>query len=130
MSRLALARARRRVREAGFGSTLTSALTWASAGTPVFNPATLFLTGWWRGSYSASPWVGTASASSSGSNNASEATTPPAAGATVNGFAPVDFDGVDDLLRADGTLDTYFATNAWTVSVLFNADTAAAPGTD
>jgi hypothetical protein len=90
-----------------------------------FDPATLSLTGWWRASYSGSPWAPTASAGSSGSNgNLEEATNPPATGSAVNGYTPADFDGSNDLLTVPGgaILDTFYNTTAYSVVMLINVD--------
>jgi hypothetical protein len=92
---------------------------------PVFDPATLSLTGWWRASYSASPWVGTASAGSSGSRNLTEATNAPSVGAAVSGYDPAEFDGVNDRFF-NIAWTTLFSAGAGSVAVIFNADTAAA----
>lgn len=86
-------------------------------------PASLSLTGWWRASYSGSPWVGTASAGSSGSRDLTEATNPPATGSALNGLTPADFDGVNDLLTNATTLTDYITASAYFGWVLFNADT-------
>lgn len=67
-------------------------------GLPPFDVTTLTAEGLWRGSYSASPWVGTASAGGSGSRDLTEATNPPSAGTAVNGFTPAVFDGSNDQL--------------------------------
>ncbi len=96
-------------------------------GKATFDPATLSLSGWWRGSFSASPWAGVASAGSSGGRDLSEGTNPPASGTAVNGFNPADFDGTNDRLTSALTLGDFFSASAWSVAVLFNADTA---GTD
>lgn len=102
-----------------------------SYGASVFDPATLPLTGWWRASFSGSPWAAVASAGTSGANgDLAEATTPPATGAAVNGHTPADFDGSDDKLSVATALTTFFSTTAWTIVVLFNADTAQAYGAD
>jgi hypothetical protein len=55
------------------------------------DPSGLTLTFWNRGSYTASPWNGTASAGTSGSNALTEATNPPTTGTAVNGFTPALF---------------------------------------
>lgn len=107
----------------GLGLGLTS---FAGGSAPAFNPATLSLTGWWRASFSASPWVGTASAGSSGSRNISEATNPPAAGAALNGLTPADFDGTNDKLASAIAADQFVTATAGMCAVLFNADAAAA----
>jgi hypothetical protein len=101
-------------------------LSSTSSSVPAIDPATLSLTGWWRaangGEYNGSPWAGTASAGSSGSNALSEATNPPAAGSAVNTHPPADFDGTNDRLVGDGTFDTYFNAGAGSGAILFNAD--------
>jgi hypothetical protein len=101
----------------------------AWAGGASFDPATLSLTGWWRGSYAGSPWTPTASAGGSGGNgNLAEATNPPATGAAVNGFTPADCDGTNDILTAANQLSTYVTAAAGSIVVLFRADVAAADG--
>ncbi len=92
---------------------------------PIFDPATLSLTLWLKKNYTAAPWVGNASAGTSGSNDATTSTTDPSA---ASGDA--NFDGTDDSLLLEGTLDTYFNAGAWSFAVLFNADTAGAVGAD
>jgi hypothetical protein len=89
-----------------------------------FNRATLTLTGWWKGSYGGSPWVGSASAGTSGSRNLTEATNPPAAGAAQNGLTPADFDGTNDKLSNALTLDNFITNSAGSVWILFRPDTA------
>lgn len=91
------------------GATGLSALSWANSSGQTFS---FPLTGWWEASYAGSPWVGKVSSGTSGSNNATEGTQPPATGAAVNGFTPADFDGSNDLLTAGGTVDTYVAALA------------------
>lgn len=101
---------------------MSSALIWAGTfpGEPeeVFDPATLSLSGWWRGSYSGSPWVGTASEGSSGSRNLSESTNPPSVGTAVNGFAPAVFDGVNDELSAGIAISNFISSSAYFVWAL------------
>lgn len=99
-----------------------------AAGASVFDPATLTLTGWWRASYTGSPWTPTASAGSSGSNGNLTATLLeiPATGSSVNGYTPPDFDGTDDRLANANSTDTFVDEAAWSVSLLFYGDTAAA----
>jgi len=97
-----------------------------AAGGAAFDPATLALTGWWRASYSASPWVGTASAGASGTRDLTEATNPPSVGAAQNGLDPADFDGTNDQMRITLTLDDFVNASAASAWVLFLADTAAA----
>lgn len=88
---------------------------------PPFDPATLALTGWWRGSYVAPPWSGTASAGISGTNTFFSFGVPfgdPGVGVTVNGYDSVDFPGSNELLFADGDVDTYFdagSFSGWTL---------------
>lgn len=89
----------------------------------VFDPATLSLTGWWRASYSGSPWVGSTSTGTSGSRDLTEATNPPTTGSAVNGYTSVDFDGVNDLLTNATQLGTLLPTASYFWWVVFNVDT-------
>jgi hypothetical protein len=96
----------------------------SSSAAPVFDPATMALTGWWRASYTGAPWVGTASAGASGTRDLpSGGSSDPSVGVAVNGFTPADFDGTEDFL-AYATAADLVATNAGTIIVLFYADTA------
>lgn len=99
---------------------------WRS-GTAVFDPATLTLNGWWRADYASSPWVGVASAGSSGTagRDLTEATNAPSTGAAQNGKTPADFDGTNDILGG-ANLSTYCNAGAGSVWVLFRADTSVA----
>lgn len=103
------------------GLALSPSVT-TDGGAAVFDPATLALTGWWRASYAASPWTGTASAGTSLGRDLTEATNPPAAGTAVNGRTPADFDGTDDELQIPGTIATYFNADAYSFWVLVNID--------
>lgn len=90
-------------------------------------PATLSLTGWWRGSYAASPFVATISAGLSGTRNISHGATPPSSGAAVNGFTPADFDGVDDILEpqgGDAAVSNYASAGAYLWWALFYSEAA------
>lgn len=69
----------------------------------MYDPTAESLTKYWRASFTASPWVGTASVGASGSSNLTEATNPPTAGAAVNGYTPAVFNGTTSVLN-DGTL--------------------------
>jgi hypothetical protein len=77
-----------------------------------FDPATLALTGWWRASYSASPWSGVASAGGSSGRNLTEATNPPTTGTAVNGLTPASFDGTNDQLGG-GTFTTFYDADGY-----------------
>lgn len=90
------------------------------------DPATLSLQGWWRASFTASPWVGTSSAGSSGSRDLTEATNPPSVGAALNGFTPASFDGTNDQLTTAVVNSTFLSTSAGFILCLFNATSAAA----
>jgi hypothetical protein len=95
--------------------------------TSSFSRSSLSLTGFWKASYSGSPWVGSESDGISGSNDLSEATNPPSTGAAINGLTPADFDGTNDKLTAEGTLDTYLNADEYSGWALINVD---AIGTD
>lgn len=88
----------------------------------VFDPATLALTGWWRGSFAGSPWVGTASAGTSANQDMTEATNPPSVGATLNGYATADFDGTNDRFVLDDVASTYVTAAAFSGWCLVYAD--------
>lgn len=95
----------------------------------VFDPATLALTGWWRGSFSASPWVGNASAGTSATHDLTEATNPPSVGAAVAGYTPADFDGSNDLLENASTCDNFLSNTAYSGSALVYVDSIATNAT-
>jgi hypothetical protein len=95
-----------------------------AAAAAAFDPSTLSPTGWWRAPFTASPWVGQAG------GNLAEATNPPSVGAALNGFAPPDFDGTNDVLRHGNDWSTFVTGAAGSVLVLFNADVAAAAAAD
>lgn len=84
-----------------------------------FNPASLGPQLWVRGSYVGSPWVPVVG------GNLTEATNPPSAGATLNGYAPADFDGTNDRLAFAGTGASYFSTGAMTGLFLVKVNSAA-----
>lgn len=65
-----------------------------------FDPATLGLTTWHRGSYGGPPWVGTPSAGISGTDPMTTIGSDPAVGAALNGYATASFDGVANRLQA------------------------------
>lgn len=90
--------------------------------TAAFDPSSLSLTGWWRASYTGSPWVGTASAGSSGSHDLSEATNPPSTGSAQNGFTPADFDGTNDQLANANAISTFISASAWFIWSVFWVD--------
>ncbi len=96
----------------------------------ILNPATWNLGGWWRaasgGDYDGSPWVGTASAGSSGSRDLAEGTNPATVGATLNAHPTANFDGTDDQMVSATAFDNLAGYAAGSMWVLFNADTAAA----
>ncbi len=94
----------------------------------VLDPATLALTGWWRTDFTA-PWVGTASAGVSGTRNLSDASGhPPTNGTALNGKTPADFNGTDGRITAGVNMNVFAPGTGGAVAILFNADTAAAPG--
>lgn len=91
-----------------------------------FDPATIPLTGWWRGSYAGSPWSGTASAGGSASRSISEGTTPPAVGTPFSGYAPANFNGSNAFLASPLGANSFFTANAGGGWVLAKASSAAA----
>jgi hypothetical protein len=104
----------------------TQVVSLDAAPVAAFDPATLSLTGWWRGNYTASPWVGTASAGSSGTRNVTEATNPPSTGAAQNLLVPALFDGTNDKLTSAINFDQFCSQGASSIWVLFYAVAAGA----
>lgn len=100
----------------------------SGAGGGAFDLTSLAWTGLWQVSYSGSPWVGSASAGSSGGRNLTEATNPPASGGPLNGFTPPDFDATNDRLDTGAVLLSDLIGNSCGGVVLFNADTSSADG--
>jgi hypothetical protein len=93
------------------------------------DPSSLPLTGWWRASYSGSPWVGTASAGASGSRDLTEATNPAGAGATQNGYTPAAFDGIVQELSNGLAMSNFVSLGAGTAIALVNVTSAPATTT-
>ncbi len=99
----------------------TYALTLGQAAS--FDPATLPLTGWWRASYAASPWLTNASTSTSLANGSlTEGTNPPSTGTALNSWVPADFDGTNDHIAPGGNAGTFFDASTFSGWILFNAD--------
>lgn len=96
--------------------------------TPAFDPATLSLTGWWKGeNYDASGtglWTGTASAGTSGTHNFYDNTFAgaykPAVGASINGIPTVDM--VDNFrwLETNATVGDFIDSTEGTIFVVAN----------
>lgn len=80
----------------------------------------LALTVLWEKNFTASPWVGSASAGSSGTRDATEATNPPAA---ASGAA--NFDGTNDRLGNATAIGTLLPKAGHLYWVVFSADTVA-----
>lgn len=89
-----------------------------------FDPSSLALTSWFR-DYAASPWAGTASAGTSGAATATEATNAPSSGSALNGHPAAVFDGTNDILTLNGTLDTYYNASALSGWVLVDVTAVA-----
>jgi len=83
--------------------------------TPPFDPASLTLSFWVRASYGGSGWSGVASAGASGSRNLATLTNAPDIGASLNGLAGADCDGVNEAFDyTGGTLNTILSNAAYT----------------
>jgi hypothetical protein len=109
-----------------FGATCMSAQTWSNNKAPgaPFARSSLALTIWNKPAYGGSPWAGSASAGSSGSRSLSEATNPPAVGATLgtSGLAGADFDGTNDQLTNGTAISTLLSASAWSIWAIVNLD--------
>ncbi len=110
------------------GSTLQKATASFAVAHP-FDPSSLPLTLWLR-DFVSSPWGGRASAGSSGSNNATEATHPPTVGTAVNGKNPAAFNGTDQQITPAGTIGTYISASAGSGWALVNLSTFGVPTSD
>lgn len=91
-----------------------------------FDPHTLELSGWYRGSYTGSPWKGTASEGTSGDKTASHATNAPSVGPAVNGFTPAQFIAANTDHLDIGTFGDFISGSAWSFAGLAYFDTASA----
>lgn len=98
-----------------------SAQTWTGGAFPNSLP----LGGWWEADFAASPWVGQNSSGGSGGRNLAEATNPPNTGA-IGGRTGANFDGTNDRLVSANNLSTFIAAAAYSVEIVFSADTAPA----
>ncbi len=87
-----------------------------------FTPADLALTAYFKEYSGSSPWVGTASAGTSGTHNATEGTNPPSAGTALNGYSTAQYDGSNDRLTLDGTTPSYFGAAALSAFALVYVD--------
>lgn len=94
------------------------------AGVATF-PGQYALTAWWQAAYAGAPWVGVASAGSSGSYNAASIGVDPTSGAALNGLATADFNGAlgGSALAVPVALSNFISSARWTLGVLLNADT-------
>lgn len=94
----------------------------ARASAPLFDPTTLAWDGYFRAPYTGSPLAGTASAGPSGSRSMTEATNPPTAGPTVNGYAPARFNGSNQKLTdPTGAASDYLTTTEGVIVLVFAA---------
>lgn len=107
-----------------------SICTIANSNKPISTITDYSLSGYWGPDFAGSPWVGTASAGTSGGLELSEGFSPPTTGAALNGFIPADFDGINQHLTAttsgSTTMTNYITISAYSYFTLFNADTASA----
>ena len=100
-----------------------------SAGAPpdVYDPADDAWTLWVE-DYGGSPWEGIASAGSSGTHDLTEATNPPAVGASLNGLASADFDGTNDILVNASASSVFIDADERFVAALIAVDATGAGG--
>lgn len=84
---------------------------------PPFDPSTLPLTIWTRGSYSGAPWVGTASSGASGGRNLIVGSAP-TTGTAVSGFTPASFGGTKYLYTGTVTSSQCISVSAYTIHIL------------
>jgi len=89
----------------------------ARSSTAAFDPSSLTLSGWWRADYAGAPWVSEASEGTSEGAELGEGADP-GTGTAVNGYDPASFNGTDEYLIGDATLNNYFTASAYTVVLL------------
>lgn len=94
---------------------------------PSFDPTTMDLTGYWRGSYTGAPWVGTASAGVSGTRNLVQITDAPSVGTAKNGYTPASFDGVAECLSGANNMEDFVGSGAYTSLSVLQVDSGALP---
>ena len=71
----------------------------------------LQLEGYWKASYTGSPWTATATAGGSGANGTlSQGTNPATTGTAVNSFVPAAFNGTNQFLTSTNNATTYMTT--------------------
>ncbi len=94
---------------------------------PPFDPTTLVLSGYWRGPYSAMPWVRVASAGLSGNTNrdiVGNGSTDPSPGTPLNGIAPIGYrtaqDNEADVGPSAGNANIFLSASAYTVTMLIS----------
>jgi hypothetical protein len=92
-----------------------------------FDPATLALTGWYRGTW-AVPWPGTASTGTSGTKTLQSNGHDPVAGTTLNGHQAADFAGSHMLVDSVNLMPTYISTSAYRIHMLIYVTATGAPG--
>lgn len=95
----------------------------ANRGSAGFAPSALALTGYWRADFAGAPWVGTASAGTSGAEDLAAPVVGPDPGTAQNGLIPAAFNGVTQYLGGSA-LSTFLASSAWSVWFLVYANTA------
>ncbi len=93
-----------------------------------YDPAALNLTSWVRGSYTGSPWLGTASAGISGNGGTDYvAGTAPAVGTAVNAKDPASLNGTTHFLAGEGLMSDYFTDTLYSAVILVKPTAPAAP---
>lgn len=86
--------------------------------TEAYSPSTYAsVTGWWRGSYTGVPWVGSPSAGSSGGRNLIPGFTP-SAGSSLDGYTPASFSGNTHLATTGVTTLQLVSASAYTIHIL------------
>lgn len=105
------------------GFTNQAASSPAAPGAGGFDPATLDLSLWVRGSYATSPWNGETSTGASASYDlTSSIGLIPGVGTASGGYNSADFDGTDDEISNTTVISTFLTSTAWSCWVLFWAD--------
>jgi hypothetical protein len=88
---------------------------------PIFDPATLALSAWFKPNFTGAPWTPTASAGTSGANgNLASGGSAPSTGAALNGKTGATFNGTTQTLIGSTALSSLLTAAAWSLAVLVN----------
>lgn len=86
----------------------------APSSSPIFDPATLSGSGWWKPDYSTSPWVGSPGGNLAGGS-------APTTGTAVNGAVPARLNGATQNLASASAISSFLSSTAFGFAALVKA---------